>query len=53
MHIRAVIETNRNDGIRKIFMGLLDKELNIYDDLLKIGKVKGWMKVPPMYDAGI
>lgn len=49
VHIRAVIETLRNDPLRKLFLDLYKAELEIQDDLIKYGKMKGWAKVPPVY----
>lgn len=48
-HIRAVIDTLRNDFLRKIFLDLYKVELEIQDDMIKYGKMKGWAKVPPIY----
>lgn len=49
MHIRAVLETLRNDPLRKIFLELYKVELDTQDDFLKYGKMKGWANVPPIY----
>lgn len=38
-----------NDTLRKKFMGYLRTELEIYDDLMKYGKGKGWVEAPPMF----
>ncbi len=48
-HVRAIIETIRNDSLRKLWSGLLNTELGYYDKYLKYGKMKGWIKVVPMY----
>jgi len=49
LHMRAVLETVRNDGLRKHFIDLFKAEMTSYDRFLKYGKAKGWTKVPPMY----
>ncbi len=49
LHIRAVIETIRNDSLREVFFKFLKSELDVYNNLLKYGKLKGWNHVVPMY----
>lgn len=49
LHIRAIIETIRNDELRKLWNGLLSTELDFYDKYLKYGKMKGWTRPVPMY----
>ena len=49
LHMRAVIATLRNDPLRKIFLDLYNEELNIHDNFIKYGKMKGWALVPPVY----
>ncbi len=49
LHMRAVIETIKNDALRDLFLGLLKEEVNIFDKYLKYGKTKGWTKVTPIY----
>ncbi|TGE36341.1 DUF3231 family protein [Desulfosporosinus fructosivorans] len=48
-HVRAIIETIRNDALRKLWSELLNTELEYYDKYLKYGKMKGWTKVVPIY----
>jgi len=48
-HVRAIIETIRNDSLRKLWSGLLTTELEYYDKFLKYGKMKGWTRVVPTY----
>ena len=48
-HVRAIIETIRNDSLRKLWNGLLSTELEYYDKYLKYGKMKGWTRVVPIY----
>jgi len=48
-HVRAIIETIRNDALRKLWADLLNAELDYYDKYLKYGKMKGWTKLVPIY----
>ena len=48
-HVRAIIETIRNDSLRKLWSELLNTELEYYDKYLKYGKMKGWTRVVPIY----
>jgi hypothetical protein len=48
-HVKAIIETIRNDSLRKLWSGLLNTELEYYDKYLKYGKMKGWTRVVPIY----
>ncbi len=49
LHIRAMIETIRNDQLRRLFYDLLKTELGIHENFLKYGKMKGWTKPMPIY----
>ena len=48
-HVRAIIETIRNDSLRKLWNEQLNSELAYYDKYLKYGKMKGWTRVVPIY----
>ncbi|WP_298841827.1 DUF3231 family protein [Clostridium sp.] len=48
-HLRAIIETIRNESLRRLWTELLDAELSYYDKYLKYGKMKGWTRVVPIY----
>lgn len=48
LHIKA-INMCVNDSIRNMFMEFLNDALKIYDNLVKYGKVKGWIRNPPGY----
>ena len=48
-HVRAIIETIRNDSLRKLWSEMLKAELDYYDKYLKYGKMKGWTRVVPIY----
>lgn len=50
LHIRAVVETIRNDNLRGLFLDYLKDELDLYDKFVKYGKLKGWLRVEPMYE---
>lgn len=52
-HVRAIIETIRNDSLRKLWSELLNAELEYYDKYLKYGKMKGWTIVVPIYGEPI
>jgi len=48
-HVLAIIETIRNDTLRKLWNEHLNAELEYYDKYLKYGKLKGWSRVVPIY----
>jgi len=48
-HVRAIIETIRNDTLRKLWYEQLSAEVEYYDKYLKYGKLKGWSRVVPIY----
>ncbi len=48
-HVRAIIETIRNDSLRKLWNEHLSTELDYYDKYLKYGKMKGWTRAVPIY----
>jgi hypothetical protein len=48
-HVRAIIETVRNDSLRNLWTQLLSAELEYYDKYLKYGKMKGWTRAVPIY----
>jgi len=49
LHLRAVVETTRNDSIRKMFTQFLSTEVEVFDKYLRYGKVKGWLHPAPLY----
>lgn len=49
LHDTAFKQSTTNDRIRNIFKSYLDEELDIYDNLIKYGKLKGWLQQPPMH----
>lgn len=38
-----------NDSLRNIVSGFLEKELFLFDKLVKYGKAKGWLQISPLY----
>lgn len=49
MHVQAYKQCVTNDRLRKIFKQLLIEEVNIINKLIKYGKSKSWLNVPPNY----
>lgn len=49
LHVRAFIESTRNDNLRKVFVDLLKTEINTMNNYIKFGKLKGWIKIAPSY----
>ena len=52
-HVRAIIETIKNDELRKAWSNTLNAELEYYDKYLKYGKMKGWTRVVPIYGESV
>jgi len=48
-HVRAIIETIKNEALRKLWTEFLNTEIEDYDKYLKYGKMKGWTRVIPIY----
>lgn len=48
-HIRIIRVLVFNKQLRRMSIVFLKKELSIYGDLCKYGKLKGWLVVPPMF----
>ena len=49
--VKSVVSFVYNDDLRRLFFEYLQKELEVYDDLCKYGKLKGWMRNPPLIPA--
>lgn len=49
LHIGAITESLRNDSIRDMFKQLLKKEVTLYTNLIKYGKLKGWTTMQPKH----
>jgi len=52
-HATAIIETIKNEALRKIWSEYITTELENYDKYLKYGKIKGWTRVVPIYGEPI
>jgi len=49
LHLRAVVQSTRNEGLRRLFTDFFTREMDDYDSFLKYGKAKGWTQIPPSY----
>lgn len=49
VHAQSLKGSTFNDRVRGIFKVLLLEEIDIQDDLIKFGKVKGWLHSAPSY----
>lgn len=52
LHTRALVEIQRNSNVRKVFLKLLKEELTAFDRMVKYGKLKEWLELPPVYSPG-
>ncbi|AZO94449.1 DUF3231 family protein [Halocella sp. SP3-1] len=50
LHVRSIIDSTRNDDLRKVFLKFLEEELDIYNNFVKYGKIKTWAHIVPMYN---
>ncbi|SFG70565.1 Protein of unknown function [Desulfotomaculum arcticum] len=50
-HLNAIRNFYTNDVLRKMFIKFLNVELQVFDDACKYGKMKGWLHIPPLYNA--
>ena len=48
-HVRAIIETIKNEALRKLWTEFLNIEIEDYDKYLKYGKLKDWTRIVPIY----
>jgi hypothetical protein len=48
-HARAIRSITTNDKFRKTMLDMAIEELRLFHNLVKFGKLKGWLKVPPMF----
>lgn len=48
VHVKA-INICMNDSLRNLFMNFFNQEAHNYDNLVKYGKVKGWLDSAPIY----
>lgn len=49
LHAQAYKQCFTNERIRNIFKTLLYSEIDCIDDLIKFGKIKGWLHPAPQY----
>ncbi len=50
-HIWAIRVTVVNDPLRQMFIGFALDEVDVFHDLCKYGKLKGWLTIPPMHNC--
>lgn len=48
-HVQAFKQATYNDDIRGLFKELLLIEMEVFDDFVKLGKLKGWLNPLPRY----
>ena len=48
-HAQAFKRATYNDEIRELFRDLLLDEMEVFDDFMKFGKLKGWLNPVPTY----
>jgi hypothetical protein len=48
-HAQAFKQATYNDEIRELFRDLLLDEMEVFDDFMKFGKLKGWLNPVPTY----
>jgi spore coat protein CotF len=46
-HYGAILEVLKNDKIRDHFIDLLKHEVEMHDAMIRFGKLKGWLNLPP------
>lgn len=51
-HVRTVRSITTNDALRDMFISFAKEELDIFNDICKYGKSKGWLSIPPKYMPG-
>lgn len=49
LHARGIFAMTFNDKLRTLFIGFLKEEADIYDDMVKYGKLKGWIQPSPIH----
>ena len=48
-HARVIRSITTNDNFRKQLIDMAIEELYLFDRLVKFAKLKGWLRVPPIY----
>ncbi len=49
MHMKSILNSQRNDALRTLFLDFYKQELLTSDRFIRYGKLKGWALVPPIY----
>lgn len=49
-HYGAILEVLKNDKLREVIMQLLKHEIDIHHSMIRYGKLKGWLNLPPIYN---
>lgn len=49
LHTLALKQSLTNDRLREIFIKLMKDEISSYNNWIKYGKIKGWLRPTPMY----
>ncbi|GAB6099187.1 hypothetical protein JCM16358_10660 [Halanaerocella petrolearia] len=52
LHANGFKQNVTNDRIRNMYINFLKKEVKLYNQLVKYGKLKGWSRPIPMYKVG-
>ncbi len=47
-HVRTIRSITTNDPLRHLLVEFAKEELDIFENLCKYGKTKGWLQVPPI-----
>lgn len=47
-HVRTIRSIITNDPLRHMFVRFTKEELDLYENLCKFGKLKGWLQIPPI-----
>ncbi|MEW6448653.1 MAG: DUF3231 family protein [Bacillota bacterium] len=48
-HVKHIRSITTSDRLRGIFIEFMKQEMDIFDNMVKYGKLKGWLKVPPKF----
>ncbi|TYO95310.1 DUF3231 family protein [Desulfallas thermosapovorans] len=48
-HVKTIRSIITNDALRDIMINFAKDELDIFNDMCKYGKLKGWLEVPPQF----
>lgn len=48
-HIKHIRSITTSDRLRRIFIEFMQQEMEVFDNMVKYGKLKGWLKLPPKF----